>query len=99
MPSSQIRVLLDECVPIQVKADLVGYDVRTVGRMGWAGKKNGELLELAATWFDVFVTTDRSLKHQQNLGGLRLGVVTLVAPSNEIEARHCYLGSSTRFVR
>jgi len=86
MPSSQIRVLLDECVPIQVKSDLAGYEVRTVGRMGWAGKKNGELLELAATWFDVFVAVDRSLKHQQNLAGLRLGVVTLVAPSNEIEA-------------
>ncbi len=85
MPSSQMRVLLDECVPVQVKSDLVGHEVRTVGRMGWAGKKNGELLELAATWFDVFVTVDRGLKHQQNLAGLRLGVVTLVARSNEIE--------------
>jgi len=81
-----MRVLLDECVPIQVKSDLVGYEVRTVGRMGWAGKKNGELLKLAATWFDVFVTVDRSLKHQQKLAGLRLGVVTLAAHSNEIKA-------------
>ena len=38
-PCSRMRVLLDECVPIQVKFDLAGYDVRTVGRMGWAGKR------------------------------------------------------------
>ena len=80
-----MRVLLDECVPIQVKSSLTGHDVRTVGRMGWAGKKNGELLKLAATRFDVFVTVDRSLKQQQNLAGLRLGVVTLIAHSKEIE--------------
>ncbi len=36
--------------------------------------------------FDVFVTVDRSLAHQQNVRGLKLGVVTLVAHSNEIEA-------------
>jgi hypothetical protein len=53
--------------------------------MGWAGKKNGEFLKLAATWFDVFVTVDQSLKHQQKLAGLRLGGVTLVAHSTEIE--------------
>jgi hypothetical protein len=81
-----MRVLLDECVPIQIKSNLVGHEVRTVGRMGWAGKKNGELLKLAAPGFDVFVTVDRGLKQQQNLAGLTVGVVTLVAHSNEIEA-------------
>lgn len=54
--------------------------------MGWAGKKNGELLRVAATQFDVFVTVDRSLTYQQDIRGLNLGVVTLVAASNEIEA-------------
>lgn len=81
-----MRVLLDECVPIQLKSSLVGHEVRTVGRRGWAGKKNGELIRLAEGRFDVFVTLDRSLKRQQNLAGLRLGVVTLIAHSNEIEA-------------
>lgn len=81
-----MRVLLDECVPNQVMSSLVGHDVRTVGRMGWAGKKNGELLRLAAPEFDVFVTVDRSLTYQQDVRGLNLGVVTLVAHSNEIEA-------------
>jgi len=35
-PCSQVRVLLDECVPTQVKSELIGHDGRTVGRMGWA---------------------------------------------------------------
>ena len=81
-----MRVLLDECVPLQVKSELFDHEVRTVGGMGWAGKKNGELLSLAATRFDVFVTVDRSLTRQQNVPALRLGVVTLVAHSNKIEA-------------
>ena len=81
-----MRVLLAECVPVQVMYGLLGHDVRTVGRMGWAGKKNGELLRLAATQFDVFVTVDRSLAYQQDVRGLNLGVVTLAARSNEIEA-------------
>ena len=81
-----MRILLDECVPAQVKSALAGHEVRTVGRMGWAGKKNGELLLVAATQFDAFVTVDRSLAYQQNVRGLNLGVITLVAHSNEIEA-------------
>jgi len=49
------------------------------------GKKNGELLQLAASGFNVFVTIDKGLEFQQRIAHLRLGVVTLVAPSNEFE--------------
>ena len=80
-----MRILLDECLPRELADELVGHEVRTVGRMGWAGKKNGELLRLAARQFDAFVTADRSLTYQQDVRGLNLGVVTLVAHSNEIE--------------
>ena len=86
-----MRVLLDECVPFPVKSALAGHEVRTVGRMGWAGKKNGELLRVAATKFDVLVTVDRSLAYQQDVRGLSLGVITLVAHSNEIEVLRALL--------
>jgi predicted nuclease of predicted toxin-antitoxin system len=43
-----MRVLLDECLPRKLKNDLPGHAARTVPEMGWAGKKNGELLQLAA---------------------------------------------------
>lgn len=52
--------------------------------MGWAGKKNGELLRLANEQFDVFVTVDRRMPAQQNLQDLRLSVAVLLARSNDI---------------
>jgi hypothetical protein len=39
-------VLLDECVPQPLKRDLIGHDIRHVVDMGWASKRNGELLRL-----------------------------------------------------
>ena len=77
-----MRVLLDESLPRQLKAQLSGHDVRTVPDVGWAGKKNDELLRLADERLDAFVTPDAHLPEQQNLSGLRLGVVILRARSN-----------------
>ena len=57
-----MRVLLDECVPRQLRRELTGFEVHTVQDMGWAGVKNGALLELAATQFDVLLTVDRDLE-------------------------------------
>ena len=54
--------------------------------MGWSGKQNGELLWLAAAHFDVLLTADRSLEHQQNLTTLPISIVVLVAPTNRIES-------------
>lgn len=61
-----MRVLLDECVPRALRQDLPGHDVKTVGEAGWAGVKNGALLRLAETAFDVLLTVDRNLEYQQN---------------------------------
>jgi hypothetical protein len=54
--------------------------------MGWTGIRNGDLLKLAANGFDVFLTADQTLEHQQNLGALPIAVVILVAPTNRIES-------------
>jgi predicted nuclease of predicted toxin-antitoxin system len=80
-----MRVLLDECLPRKLKQDLEGHEVRTVPEMGWAGKKNGELLRLAAGRFDVFITVDRSLLYQQNLEGISIAVISLGARSNRLK--------------
>lgn len=78
-----MRILLDECVPRRLRRDLPGHDVRTVAEMGWSGKKNGELLRsMAADGFDVLVTVDQNLQHQQNLRAAGIGVVVLIAASN-----------------
>jgi hypothetical protein len=79
-----MRVLLDECVPRALGKELVGHDVRTVVEAGWAGVKNGELLQLAAGRFDVLLTVDRNLEYQQNFAGVRLAVIVVHAPSNDV---------------
>jgi|SRR5579859_3069847 len=79
-----MRVLLDECVPRALGKELVGHDVRTVVEAGWAGVKNGELLQSAVDLFDVLFTVDRNLEYQQNFAGVRLAVIVMHAPSNDV---------------
>ncbi len=52
---------------------------------GWAGKKNGELMAVAAAEFDVFVTADQNLRFQQNLSYAEIGVLVLVASNTRVE--------------
>jgi hypothetical protein len=80
-----MRVLLDECVPKQLGRSLTGHTVRTVAQEGWSGKKNGELLTLmTGAGFDVLLTVDQGLRHQQNLRGAGAAVLIMVAVSNDI---------------
>jgi hypothetical protein len=80
-----MRVLLDECIPRKLKAQLVGHECRTVPEAGWAGKKNGELLRLAEGGFDVFLTLDKGVQYQQHLSVRGIAVLTVKTPSNRIE--------------
>jgi hypothetical protein len=57
---------------------------RTAPEMGWASKRNGELLRFAEREFDVFLTVDRKLQYQQNLSAFNIAVIVLVAPSNTL---------------
>lgn len=79
-----MRVLLDENLPRKLKWGL-NAEALTVPERGWGGIKNGRLLRLAAAEFDVFLTMDRGIVFQQNLTGLELCIVTLVAISNDID--------------
>ena len=81
-----MRVLLDECVPRALRKELLGHEVKTVAEAGWAGVKNGELLQLAASQFDLLVTVDRNLEYQQDFADLALAVIVVHAPSNDIAA-------------
>lgn len=80
-----MRVLLDECLPRKLKRALTGHEVKTVAESGWAGRKNGDLLRLAQERFEVFVTVDRNLAFQQDVGQFDIAVVVLAAYSNVIE--------------
>jgi predicted nuclease of predicted toxin-antitoxin system len=81
-----VRVLLDESLPRPLARLLPEHEVRTVAAMGWTGIRNSELLQLAADGFDVFLTADQNLEHQQHLSALPIAVVVLGAPTNRIES-------------
>jgi hypothetical protein len=79
-----MKLLFDECIDRKFSRDFVGYEVKTVPQMGWAGVKNGQLLALAETEFDVFITVDRNLSFQQNLSQFDIAVIVLQAASNRL---------------
>ena len=62
-----------------------GHEVVTVAEASWAGKKNGELLLLAEKRFDVLLSTDKGIPHQQNVSRFDLSVMLLRAKSNARE--------------
>jgi len=85
-----MKIIIDECVPSIVKRRLPSRNIVTVQQAGWAGIKNGQLLRLVAADFDVFITSDKNLRHQQNLASFDLSVIVL--PSNQVPAVEAILG-------
>lgn len=79
-----MKLILDECIDRRLAKEFVGYEVKTVPQMGWAGIKNGQLLALVEAEFDVFITVDRNLSFQQNLPKFNIAVVVLQASSNRL---------------
>jgi hypothetical protein len=77
-----MKVIIDECVPYIVKRRLPERQIQTVQEMGWAGIKNGKLLKLVEETFDIFITSDKNLKYQQNLVDRNLAIILL--PSNQV---------------
>ncbi len=79
-----MRVLLDESVPRDLSDHLSEHTVSSVQDEGWQGQSNGALLMLASARFDVLVTADQNLPHQQNLRDFEIGVVILIARKNRL---------------
>jgi hypothetical protein len=76
------RVLLDENVPHDLRHHLVQHETMTAAHAGFAGYKNGELLDAAeAAGFDILVTGDRTLHYEQDLSGRAVALVSLSAVS------------------
>ena len=80
-----MRLLLDENLDWRLRRDLPGHQVESVPLIGWAGIENGELLAKAVdARFDVLVTMDSNMVHQQNLAKCPIAVVALRAASNRL---------------
>lgn len=81
-----MKLLLDECMPIDFRLLLTGHDAITVAYMGWKGVKNGKLLALAAgAGFDALLTTDAGIERQQNPSTLPVAIIILHSLSNDID--------------
>ena len=77
-----MKIIIDECVPSIVKRGLPLLSIVSVQDRGWAGIKNGQLLRLIDIEFDVFITSDKNLRYQQNLANF--GVAIILLPSNQV---------------
>jgi hypothetical protein len=82
--AAQRCVLLDECLPQDLRHDLAMFDVQTAKYAGLAGLQNGALLAAIDGRFDVLVTVDGNLPFQQNLTSHAFGVVVLGVNSNRL---------------
>ena len=77
-----MKVLFDQGTPVPLRRALYGHEVKTAYELGWSSLQNGALIAAAeAAGFEVFVTTDRNLKYQQNLADRSLAIVVLLTTS------------------
>ena|SRR5881398_2516093 len=92
-----MRLLLDENLDWRLRHDLVDHQVESVPLIGWAGIENGELLRKAVeTRFDVLVTMDSNMVHQQNIERHAIAVVALRAASNQLADTRPLMPALTR---
>lgn len=77
-----MKVLFDQGTPAPLRKALPHHAIETAYERGWSSLQNGALIAAAEdSGFEVFVTTDRNLKYQQNLAARSLAVVVLLSTS------------------
>ncbi len=76
-----MRILFDQGTPAPLREHLPGHSVETAYEKGWSALRNGELLAKAEATFDLPITTDRNLRHQQNLAERRIAILVLPTTS------------------
>ena len=87
-----MKLLFDQGTPAPLRDHLPEHSVDTLAEKGWSDKDNGELLDLAEREaYEILVTTDQNLRHQQNLAGRQIGIVVLLStawPKVRLRTRH-----------
>ena len=81
-----MKLLIDECVDWRLKNSFFDCDVWTVQEMGWLGKSNGKLMDLASkNGFQVLITVDKNLRYQQHLKQFDLAIIVLNVQRNTLK--------------
>ena len=74
-----MKILFDHGTLAPLRRHLEGHSVDTAAEMGWGTLVNGDLIDTAEQQgYEVLVTTDQSMRYQQNLAGRRLAIVVLL---------------------
>lgn len=69
-----MRILFDQGTPVPLRRFFAGHQVSTAYAEGWADFRNGDLLAAAEGRFELFITTDKNLRYQQDLRGRTLAM-------------------------
>jgi hypothetical protein len=81
-----LKVLLDECLPVDFRHSFPHHAVHSAEWAGSKGKKNGELLrEAELAGYQILLTVDQGIFHQQNLHGRELTIIVIRSPTNQLE--------------
>jgi hypothetical protein len=72
-----LKILFDQGTPAPLRHELQGHEISTAYEIGVSDLENGDLLRAAEGKFDLLITTDQSLRYQQNLTGRKLAIIVL----------------------
>ena len=71
-------ILFDHGTPAPLAAFLKDHTVKKTKDLGWDTLTNGELLRAAEeAGFEIFLTTDKNIRYQQNLAERAIAIVVL----------------------
>jgi hypothetical protein len=71
-------VLFDHSTPAPLRDALQAHTVVEAIERGWERLENGALLDAAeAAGFEILVTADKNMRHQQNLAARKIAIVVL----------------------
>lgn len=73
-----MKILLDECVPVQLRNALPNHDVQSATSSAWRGLSNGALLIRAESeGFDLIIIADKNMRYQQALSNRKVAILEL----------------------
>jgi hypothetical protein len=71
-------ILFDHGTPAPLRSFLRDHIVKKTKELGWDTLSNGELLRAAEeAAFEIFLTTDKNIRYQQNLADRTIAILVL----------------------
>jgi hypothetical protein len=81
-----VKILLDECLPVDFRLSFPQHETHTAEWAGFKSHSNGALLKAAEeAGYDVLLTVDHGLTYQNNFTDRRIAVVAIRAKTNQLE--------------